>query len=366
MSSPDDDTEKSHEPSQKKLDDARKKGEIPKSNDMSTAAGYLGLLIFVFLFSAPVLTNLGTQLTGLLANAGTPENIGSHNNGSILIGKSLVHLGIPTLPILIVPGIFVLAQITALRGFSLAPSKLTAKLSRISPLSNAKNKFGRSGLFEFFKSFVKLLVYSACMSYFIQAHLDEMTNGMRLEPGQIVVMLGRLCTKFLIFIVVISTFIGVFDLLWQHFEHVRKNRMSHQEMRDEHKEAEGDPGMKQQRRSRAQEIAMNHMLAEVPSADVVIVNPTHYAVALRWDRMENTAPVCVAKGVDEIAARIKEIALNAAVPVHADPPTARALFAYTDLGQPVSPEYYGPVAAAIRFSEEMRTRAKQRGDIGKS
>ena len=137
--------------------------------------------------------------------------------------------------------------------------------------------------------------------------------------------------------------------------------MSHKELRDEYKESEGDPAMKQQRRQRAQDIAMNQMMGDVPSADVVVVNPTHYAVALKWKRGSGEVPVCVAKGVDEVAARIREKAREAGVPIHSDPPTARALHATIEIGQQISQEHYRPVAAAIRFADAMRKRAKENG-----
>ena len=119
--------------------------------------------------------------------------------------------------------------------------------------------------------------------------------------------------------------------------------------------------MKQHRRARAQEIAMSQMIADVPDANVVIVNPTHYAIALKWDRLSGGAPVCVAKGTDHIAARIREVASDAGVPLHSDPPTARALFATVDIGQEIPADYYRPVAAAIRFADSMRAKARQKG-----
>ena len=118
--------------------------------------------------------------------------------------------------------------------------------------------------------------------------------------------------------------------------------------------------MKQERRARAQAIASQQMMADVPTADVIIVNPTHYAVALKWTRAPGTAPVCVAKGVDEIALRIREVAMEAAVPIHSTPPTARALHSVTKVGDEVAPEHYQAVAAAIRFADKMRVRARKR------
>jgi flagellar biosynthetic protein FlhB len=154
--------------------------------------------------------------------------------------------------------------------------------------------------------------------------------------------------------------IGAVDFLWQVSEHHRKNRMSHEELKEEVKQSEGDPHMKQQRRQRGMDIATNRMLRDVPSADVVIVNPTHYAVALKWDRGKVGAPVCVAKGVDEIAARIREVAAEAGVPMRRDPATARALHASVEIGQEILPEHYRAVAAAIRFAEAMRAKARFR------
>jgi flagellar biosynthetic protein FlhB len=128
---------------------------------------------------------------------------------------------------------------------------------------------------------------------------------------------------------------------------------------DEFKESEGDPHFKAARRQRAQEVATNRMLVDVARADVVVVNPTHYAVALRWDRGKGGAPVCVAKGVDEIARAIRERAAEHGIPIHSDPPTARAMFASVELGQEIRAEHFRAVAAAIRFADAMRRKARR-------
>jgi flagellar biosynthetic protein FlhB len=175
----------------------------------------------------------------------------------------------------------------------------------------------------------------------------------RPEPIQ-----ARICIAFLAVVVIVSGVIGALDALWQHASHMRKNRMSRKEVADESKESEGDPHLKQERRQRALTASQNQMMKDVPSADVIIVNPTHYAVALKWSRLPGEAPVCVAKGVDEIAKTIRRLGAEAGVPVHSDPPTARALHASVDIGAQIRQEDFGPVAAAIRFAEDMRRRAK--------
>jgi len=258
-----------------------------------------------------------------------------------------------------VPAIVVLIALIGQRGIVFAPERLQPKLSRVSLLSNAKNKFGRGGLFEFAKSAVKLTIYSVVLGVFLARQMPDIVTTSLLAPAGALVRLGALATGFMAIVLTISLAIGVVDLLWQHQEHIRKNMMSRKELTDEHKQTEGDPHVKQQRRQRAQEIAMNSMLADVPDADVVVVNPTHYAVALKWNRSKGAAPICVAKGVDEIAARIRETAVEAGVPVHRDPPTARALYATVGIGDEVRPEHYKAVAAAIRFAERMRQRARR-------
>lgn len=136
--------------------------------------------------------------------------------------------------------------------------------------------------------------------------------------------------------------------------------MSRKELMDESKETEGDPHIRQQRRQKGYDIATNRMLSEVPNADVVIVNPEHFAVALKWERASGRAPICIAKGQDEVALRIRRAAAETGVPIRRDPPTARAIYASVDIGREIHSEHYRPVAAAIRFAEAMRARARER------
>ena len=137
--------------------------------------------------------------------------------------------------------------------------------------------------------------------------------------------------------------------------------MTHEEVKEESKQSEGDPYMKAQRQNRGRQIASNRMLLAVAEADVVIANPTHYTVALKWSRSDGSAPVCVAKGVDEIARTIRERAEIANIPVNIDPPTARVLHAVVEVGQEIPAEHYRAVAASIIFADEMRRKARERG-----
>ncbi|TMM52502.1 flagellar type III secretion system protein FlhB [Sulfitobacter sabulilitoris] len=361
MSAPDDDTDKPFEATPHKLQEARKKGEIAKSNDLLTAAGYAGLLIAFLLSGAHGLTALGTALMVMIDRSSELAPLFFNGAAGAPVGGLMRAAAGSLFPIFAVPALAVMLALIAQRGLVFAPSKLRPKASRISILSNAKNKFGRSGLFEFFKSFAKLCIYSACLAAFINARLGEMVAVLNSEPRIAIALLTEVCLAFLFVVVIVSGAIGGIDAIWQHFEHLRKNRMSRKEIMDETKDAEGDPQIKQERRQRAMAKVNSQMMADVPKADVVIVNPTHYAVALTWSRAPGEAPVCVAKGVDEIAHRIRDLASEAGVPIHSDPPTARALHATTDIGQEIAPDHYQAVAAAIRFAEAMRQRAKGRG-----
>jgi flagellar biosynthetic protein FlhB len=355
----DDDSDKSYEPTPQKLKKAREKGEIAKSTDLSVAASYFGLLIVLSAVGAGTLNSFSTALLVLLDQAPELSELVFDGPPSAPVGGIMKTVGLAAAPWFLVPAVAVLLSILGQRAFVVAPDKIRPKLSRISLISNARNKFGRSGLFEFAKSFTKLTLYALCLGFYMTHRLPDMMAALGADERSIAVLLVRLGLEFLFLVAVVSGAIGIIDALWQHAEHLRKNRMSRKEVMDEHKEAEGDPHMKQQRRQRAQEIAMSQMMADVQEADVVIVNPTHYAVALKWSRKRGTAPECVAKGVDEVAASIRRIAAENGVPVHSDPPTARALHATVGIGEEISEELYAPVAAAIRFAEQMRKRAKE-------
>lgn len=267
---------------------------------------------------------------------------------------------VPVLPFLIAPGAAALGCLLAQRGLIFSGEKLAPKLARINPVANAGHKFGRSGLVEFLKNTAKMVLVAGLLGYFLTSRLSDMILSLQLPAAPVAALLARMIADFLVLITLILGVLGGLDYLWQRMDYLRRHRMTRQEVVDEFKQSEGDPHMKGQRRQRARAIAMNRMLADVPKADVVLVNPTHYAVALKWNRRSGRPPVCLAKGVDEVAARIREAAATAGVPIHSDPPTARALYARIDIGREIRPEHYAPVAAAIRFAERMRKRARER------
>ena len=351
--------EKVHDPTPKKLEDARKKGDVAKSNEITAAAVYIGFLIAAFSTGPAALQKTGAVLSQFLAQPDRLTGVILGPGGSGLSARMIGTIAATLSPLILLPMALVLASIFAQQAFVMSFDKVRPKVSRLSMIANAKNKFGPTGLVEFVKSLVKMLAISTTAYFLLHNDIDTLVGVVRAEPGLLGVILGSLFAKLLIGVALIASAIAFFDFSWQKFDHQRKLRMSFQDLKDENKESEGDPHMKAKRRQRAREIASNRMMSEVPFADVIIVNPTHYSVALKWDRTPGSAPKCVAKGVDEIALRIREIASEAGVPIHHDVPTARALFAVVEIDQQIPQDHYRAVAAAIQFSEAIRRKARE-------
>lgn len=350
--------DKPYPPSQKKIEDARRKGQVPRSTDLNTAVAYAGVVLATGVWGGAMLTGMGAALTSYfspalwkavdLRSGATAVNVA----GPLLEGLKAMA------PFFALPAVLVLAAIMAQRTMIFHGGNIEPKLSKLNPLENAKKKYGRRGLFDFFKSFVKLSLYAALLAWFIYRREPQIIQSAMFSHAQVILLLGELALGFFTVVLAIAVILGALDYGFQHTEHLRNLRMSHKELMDELKNTEGDPMMKHRRRQRGQEIAQMQMLHKVKDADVIVVNPEHYAVALKWERAPGTAPVCVAKGVDELAMTIRRLASEADVPIYRDPPTARALHATTELDTEIAPEHYAPVAAAIRFAEDMRRKQR--------
>jgi len=353
MASEMDSGDKPHEPTPKKLEDARRKGELVKSAELNTAAMYLGFLIVALAFGGVSLGAFGEAMAPLLAQPEILADGVCRGYGIVFSGWLVAAVRLAALPWIALPFVTVLLSVVAQRSMVFAPKKLNFKLSRISPLANFKNKFGWNGIFEFLKSTVKLVIYAVILATYLRSKNEVILGAIQLPAPAAVILWLELSANLLGIVLGIAISIAVVDYLWQYRTHMAKHRMSDKEIRDEVKESEGDPHLKSARRSKAQEIAFNQMLKEVPNADVVIVNPMHYAVALKWTRATGGAPVCVAKGVDEVALKIKEIALENGVAIYSDPPTARALHASVEIDRQIQPNHYEAVAVAIRYADAL-------------
>lgn len=360
MEGEDQGADKPYDPTPRKLEDARKKGEIVRSADLNTAVVYAGFLLSGSLLAAWIIEGLGTFTIAALADADRlSQRILSPGGTGVAFGATREAV-VSASAVILAPAALLLVALFAQRGFLFTPSKVAPKLNRIAPLANARNKYGASGMFQFVKSAVKLAVVSFLLAIFLWRQAETILASIYASPGQILSLFGQITFDFLIVATAIMAAIGGVDWIWEWAQLRKRNRMSHQELTDETKSSEGDPYMKQARRQKGQALAMNQMIADVPKADVVIVNPTHYAVALKWERRGGKVPICVAKGVDEVAHTIRRTAAEAGVPIYSDPPTSRALYALVAVGDPIQTEHYRAVAAAIRFADLIRQKARKR------
>ncbi len=353
-----DGAEKSHEPTQRRLDEARKRGEVSQSQDLGTAAAYGGFLLAAWSLGAGSLLALGAALTAFLSQAAPLSEAMFAGSPQPLWGGLLTETASALWPWFVLPGVAALLSILAQNALVIAPQRIIPKLARISPLAQVKQKFGTHGLVEFAKGIVKVALYGAVLGVTLARTTPALVGAARQEPAAATLTILAVTLDLLVKVVLVALVIGLADLVWQRISFRQRQMMSRQELLEEMKESEGDPHLKQARRQKAVGLAMNQMLAEVPKASVVLVNPTHYAVALAWDRAKGGAPVCLAKGVDEIAARIRERAIEAGVPIRRDPPTARAIYASVEIGQEVRRPEWRAVAAAIRFAERMRSKGR--------
>jgi len=351
------DAEKSFEPTQKRLDEARKRGDVPRAPDLATAAVYGALALGLTVLGPMAINTFGTAAAAMIAQSDVLSQQWVRAARAPTLG-ALVGFGVPVLALLLLPLGAALAVIAAQRGVTFAADRIAPKWSRISPLAVLGQKFGADGLFTFAKSLVKILAIGALVAGLVPRYGDQGLQSLRYSAGQTAVLICDILVQVLVYAALASLVFGGVEYGWQWLQHRRRNMMTRQDMVDEQKESDGDPNTKAQRQQKGRQIALTQMLQDVAKADVVLVNPTHYAVALKWRRGDRSAPVCLAKGVDEVAASIRAKAAEAGVPVHRDPPTARAIYATVEVGKPIRPEHYKSVAAAIRFAEAMRKRAK--------
>lgn len=342
--------EKSFDATQGKIEDARKKGDIAKSAEVASIALYCGVAIAVLTIGGTTGYKAISQLSGILTypiEAG--DLILTGGAATDLLGK-VVLLFVPLLLIMVTA---VLLSLVAQRTIIFAPEKIQPKLSKISPLSNVKQKYGRDGMAEFAKRAVKLVIICIAAGYYLIRLTGEISHEIGRPAGYLFQKLAAESLLLLVWMIAATILIAAVDLPFAQWSHLLKLRMTREEVKDENKKNEGDPMMKSQRRARAREISNSTMLNDVATANVVIVNPTHYSVALRWDRAGGGAPLCVAKGVDSLAFAIRERAKEHGILIHSDPPCARAMHATVDVGEEIRPEHYAAVASAIHLAETL-------------
>ena len=345
--------ERTESPTQKRLDDARKKGNIPRSRELNTAAVMLvggGALYFL----GP---RMGAQFHGLMQQAlslsrdQALDTTFMTNSLASAAGQALWIL-IPPLALLFVAAL--LAPL-ALGGWSFSGEALTPKFERLNPIAGVKRMFSLRSLIELVKAIAKFAVVAIVAVIVLKGDASELL-GLGSEPvHQAIGHAAKICGSALLTITCALLVIAGIDVPYQLWQYHSDLKMTREEIREEMKESEGSPEVKGRIRQLQQEAASRRMMADVPKADVVVTNPTHYAVALRYDDKRMRAPVVVAKGKDLVAARIRELATEHNVPIFEAPPLARVLHRSVDIGREIPATLYVAVAQVLSYVFALRS-----------
>ena len=354
MAEEQDDSQKTEDPTSKRLDEARKRGQVANSREVNN-------LLMLGVFSLSVLFFGGTA-AGALYKASMP-----FIESSDLIPAdfgNLLHIGWHLLGVLLIAGAvpLALAVIAAVGagylqfGLIFSADGIMPKLDKISPLAGFKRMFSTRSLAEFVRGLLKIAVVASISLFLIVPEVAHLNKLIGMEMVQLLAETKALLAKLLIGVVSIVAAIATIDVIYQRMQHLREMRMSRQEIKEEFKETEGDPLIKGRLRQLRMERTRRRMMAQVPQSDVVVTNPTHYAVALKYDAKTMAAPKMMAKGVDKVAQKIREIAKEHGIPVIENPPLARGLFAAVDVDQEVTPEFYKAVAEVISYIFKLKRR----------
>jgi flagellar biosynthesis protein FlhB len=341
-----DENDKSEDPTQKRLDDALKKGDVAKSQEVNTWFVIAGGTLVLMTFAGSMSHGLATSMRGLLANSYAIR----------VEGRSFLpvvqKIGIEVIAAIAIPMLILL--IAAVAGNMVqhrlvwTGETMKPKFSKISPLAGVKRLFSKQALMNFVKGVVKLALLGAVMTALLWPERTRLDTVVMLDPAAILPMTQSLSLQLLGAVVAIMALIAAGDFLFQYKQWFDRQKMSFQELKEEYKNSEGDPHVKGKIRQIREGRMRKRMMAGVPDATVVITNPTHYAVALKYERGMN-APICVAKGMDAIALKIREVATASSVPIVENPPLARALHATVEIDDEVPAEHYQAVAEVIGF-----------------
>ena len=333
---------------QRHLDQARDEGQVPMSREAATFAS-LAAAVLILGYQAPdLIQRMLPNLVVFVSRAGE-----AHSMGLAPLRLASLTVVVSILPVLAATVLAGGAAVLLQTKFLLNPGALQPKVSRVSPAAGLKRMFGRDGVVEIVKSLVKLGFLAVAMWIAIRGDLSGLVRMPWQDPHRLLAAVGA--SAFHLFIAGICTqgIVAAADLMWVRFRHGRDMRMSKQDIRDEMKDSEGNPHVKARIRRIRVVRARKRMMAKVPTATVVITNPTHYAVALAYDRTTNPAPCIVAKGSDSVAAKIREVAAANGVAVVANPPLARALYRL-ELDSEIPAEHYKAVAGIIAYVWRLR------------
>ncbi len=343
-----DDGQKTEEPTQRKLDEARKRGDVPTSREAGAAMSVLALLVLAGGLGPGLSQGLLAAFLPLVEN---PADFVLTTPADALRVLWWVAGGVGMVLLPLAGLLLAAGALGALGQGSIVVSgdRIQPKLSRLSPLAGFKRLFSLKNLVEFLKGLAKVTAIGACVAVVVGKELGQAEAMVLSDPALLPAWMGEVAVDLLLAVLMAVLAIAVLDLVWQYVSWRRNQRMSLQELKEEFRQSEGDPHLKARIKQLRRDRARNRMFAELPTATVVVTNPTHFAVALRYDLTRAAAPVCVAKGMDLVALRIREKATEHNVPLVENPPLARALHKSVEIGEEVAPEHYMAVAEVVSY-----------------
>lgn len=344
--------DKTEDPTQKRLDDALEKGDVAKSQEVNTWFIIAGATLTLSTFSGSVGGGILTPLRNLIANAG---QLRADGTALLALGNTLGYavLGAIGVPLLML-------MLAAIAGNMIqhrlvwSSESLKPKFNKISPGAGLKRVFGKQAIANFAKGVFKLVALGAVMMAVLWPERHRLESFLMFDPSAIMGVTTNLTVQLMGAVVAMLAAVAIADYFFQYRQWFERQKMSLQEIKDEFKQSEGDPHIKAKIRQLRQQRMKKRMMAAVPNASVVITNPTHYSIALRYDS-GMTAPVCVAKGVDNIAFKIREIAKKHDIPIVENVALARALHATVDIDEEIPVEHYHAVAEIIGYVMRLKS-----------
>ncbi|MEK9596522.1 MAG: flagellar biosynthesis protein FlhB [Rhodospirillaceae bacterium] len=346
MSDDQDSSQKTEEPTPKKLEEGRKKGQVANSREVGSFAVLLcgGAAV---LLSPYLIQPVYRSSRGLIEQAATLpiDNAAVANVFSDLLMATLITVG----PIFALIVVVAAAASLAQSGFLISGQPLKPQLTRISPIAGFKRLFSLKSVVELIKGVFKMTLVGTIAYLLLRPEFDRFGVLLQMEPIELLAEILFLVVRLVGGVLILLSVFAIADYIYQRYEFMKQMRMSVQDIKDEHKQSEGDPQVRAKLRQIRAEKGRQRMMSAVPSADVVVTNPTHFAVAMQYDGDSMAAPVVIAKGGDAVALRIREIANENKIPIVENPPLARALFATVDIDQEVPPQHYKAVAEVISY-----------------
>lgn len=344
---------KTEDPSAKKLSDARAKGDVVKSQDIPQLASLAGAISVILVAGGWLTRDLAAALYPFIAHAGTTE---ISSGGAMVVMKQAVMAAMPPLLlVMIVTAVLGVIGNVAQTGFMLTPEKIKPDFKKLDLLKGLGRIFGMDGMVQFAKSTIKFLVTGFIAYMVLKPHVGEVRNLVGMDVASLLPEAMKLSKSLMLAVLMLLIAMAAIDWFWQRQRFMKRMRMTLQEVKDEFKQSDGDPHIKGKRRQIQMQRSRQRMMQAVPKATVVVMNPTHYAVALKYEPGETPAPLCVAKGVDELALKIRAVAEEHGVMVLEDPPLARALYASVEIDEEIPVEHFEAVAKVISFIMNKKT-----------